>query len=162
MSKKNLKFNFVTESQTKSKKFEFKNNRGRYMLRIKKSTVEDEGHYSFQIRGCRQEANLECSSEFLKVIAIIMSYVCIRLAVYSLLYQLLCSLLKDQLFLRIFVIFSCTLNSNCNWNSLLLNAYKFIFQSLVLANKSISGLKFLGQCFMFYKFYTFHIWKNQL
>jgi len=46
----------------KDPNYEFKQNRGRYMMRVKRAKVEDEGRYSFQLRGCHQEATLSCSS----------------------------------------------------------------------------------------------------
>ena len=37
--------------------------KGKYTLKIKDSTAEDEGIYQFQIRGVRSEAELTCSGE---------------------------------------------------------------------------------------------------
>lgn len=44
-------------------KYEMKKVKGKYTLKIKDSTAEDEGIYQFQIRGVRSEAELTCSGE---------------------------------------------------------------------------------------------------
>jgi len=46
----------------KSKRYEVSNSQGRYRLKIKKAGFDDEGHYSFQLRGTHQEATLSISS----------------------------------------------------------------------------------------------------
>ena len=48
-----------------SGKYEMKKVKGKYTLKIKSSSVVDEGIYQFQIRGVRSEAELVCSGKLI-------------------------------------------------------------------------------------------------
>ena len=54
-------------------KYEITQRRGKHILVVKNIAYEDEGHYSFQVRGVKLGASLTCTSKLISD-----SYLCLK------------------------------------------------------------------------------------